>query len=165
MNDLAAWLLEQIAEDERVAHAATTGPWAWWNLEGVDQGWCDNGPSLQRVTDEWMVCEFFCKWVEPDSNHRGEPGKPGHEHRVTDDVVSAFGYDAWGISVEAADAAHIARHDPARVLAECAAKRRIVELQNGFPWCQNDNFDDVFELMALPYADRPGYRPAWKPFP
>jgi hypothetical protein len=25
-------------------------------------------------------------------------------------------------------AAHIARHDPARVLAECAAKRRIVEL-------------------------------------
>src|SRR5438067_2058538 len=26
------------------------------------------------------------------------------------------------------DAAHIARHDPARVLAECEAKRRIVEL-------------------------------------
>ena len=33
------------------AEAATEGPWSWWNLEGVDQGWDDNGPNLYGPTD------------------------------------------------------------------------------------------------------------------
>jgi hypothetical protein len=50
----------------------------------------------------------------------------------------------------------IARWDPARVLAECAAKRRIVEMyagQHGQPY--------VLHFLALPYADHPDYRQEW----
>ena len=55
---------------------------------------------------------------------------------------------------------------PARVLAECEAKRRIVELVGGGSSihrpgdCQDC---DVMRLLALPYADHPDYREEWKP--
>lgn len=74
------------------------------------------------------------------------------------------------------DARHIARHDPARVLAEVTAKRAIVELHEpyaseshggaacwvcgpgGFPWpCT------TLRLLAMPYADHADYREDWKP--
>ena len=74
---------------------------------------------------------------------------------------------------------HIARHDPARVLAEVEAKRRILD-----GWREADreaHVDDGDERVAalmqgrllayqavtrrlgLPYADRPGYREEWRP--
>jgi hypothetical protein len=65
------------------------------------------------------------------------------------------------------DATHIARWDPARVLAECEAKRRIVELVLDRPI--RDHGDCKCEscwtlrLVALPYADHPDYRAEWKP--
>nr|WP_203620394.1 DUF6221 family protein [Streptomyces sp. SID8499] len=75
-------------------------------------------------------------------------------------------------------ARHIVAHDPARVLREIDAKRRITELcepplvevtspgdsersfipGEGPPWGLN-----VLKLLALPYADRPGYREEWRP--
>ena len=67
---------------------------------------------------------------------------------------------------------HIARHDPARVLAECEAKRRIVEIHgNGDAWCDYcagyaEGMQDechTGRLLALPYADHPDYREEWKP--
>lgn len=71
-------------------------------------------------------------------------------------------------------AEHIARWNPARVLAECDAKRRIVEehakldvtrveaLSN---WERGHQvaLDKVLRLLALPYADRPRYREEWRP--
>ncbi len=66
-------------------------------------------------------------------------------------------------------APHFARHDPARVLAECDAKRRIIErwvhqaeihlqvdLEQTHGWW-------TLCLLALPYADHPHYRPEWRP--
>lgn len=71
-----------------------------------------------------------------------------------------------------ADAVHIARHDPARVLAEVAAKRRI--LNELLPqlrandecvtsqWdADSDTAGDLLRLLALPYADHPDYDPDW----
>lgn len=69
------------------------------------------------------------------------------------------------------DADHIARHDPARVLAEVDAKRRLltqfelrgnsvrrtVQPATGGVW------DDLLRLLALPYAGHPGYRDEWRP--
>ncbi|SCL43181.1 hypothetical protein GA0074692_6751 [Micromonospora pallida] len=69
------------------------------------------------------------------------------------------------------DGAHMARHDPARVLAEVDAKRRlltqfelrgnsvrgIVQPSTGGVW------DDLLRMLALPYADRSGYRSEWRP--
>lgn len=78
-----------------------------------------------------------------------------------------------GVLVANGDAAarHIVRHDPARVLAECAAKRAIVELhgQYGDPLSADygdgapDLAADTLRLLALPYAEHPGYRPEWSP--
>lgn len=68
-------------------------------------------------------------------------------------------------------AEHIVMHDPARVLREIDAKRRLlyqfeqrgnsvratVKPPTGGVW------DDMLRLLALPYADRPGYREEWRP--
>lgn len=61
----------------------------------------------------------------------------------------------------------------ARVLAECEAKRRIVELWQGdkplagrvgmvddYYWYA---LADVLKLLAVPYADRPGFDETWRP--
>lgn len=73
-----------------------------------------------------------------------------------------------------ADGEHVARWSPARVLAECEAKRRIVELHSGdAEWCgwtqggdgtHADMGDDCDTLLALaqPYADHPDFDPAWR---
>ena len=80
-------------------------------------------------------------------------------------------------------AEHVARHDPARVLAECAAKRRIVQAcrdarpemtflgtrppgMADFPIAahgQHQFAAVILALLALPYADHPFYRPEWRP--
>jgi hypothetical protein len=62
--------------------------------------------------------------------------------------------------IDARDASHIARWDPARVLAECAAKRRIVELVEPYV---SRMAGEVLELLALPYAGHEDYDPAWQP--
>lgn len=63
-------------------------------------------------------------------------------------------------------AAHVARHDPARVLAECEAKRRIVArsapLADMQVRRQTRNLAcDTLRALALPYRDHPDFDPAW----
>jgi len=56
---------------------------------------------------------------------------------------------------------HIERWDPARVLAECEAKRRIVEeLREAFG---SRRVGLIFRQLALPYADHPDYDERWRP--
>lgn len=73
-------------------------------------------------------------------------------------------------------AEHIARHDPARVLAEVAAKRAILELHEGSHECsvydhngEIDNCTWVIDggcstvlLLAQPYAGHPHFHPSWQ---
>ena len=62
-----------------------------------------------------------------------------------------------------ADADFIAAHNPARVLREIAAKRRIIdECAWGGP-DHADVYEAVLRRLALPYADRPGYVEDWRP--
>jgi hypothetical protein len=165
------FLLARIAEDEAVARAATGDQWEWWNLEGIDQGWSGQGPDLQTVTNEFRPCPYpGCTWPEGDPNHRGTPGQPGHSHRATETVLTAWGHDAWGVSIDHQDAEHIARHDPARVLAECEAKRRIIGTppygHNGLHLCSDEMTDDhecvVLRALASVYADHPDFNPDWR---
>jgi hypothetical protein len=72
---------------------------------------------------------------------------------------------------------HIARHDPAHVLAEVEAKRRILsevvpeidgmEDRIDGEWGVGDPTEResvaLLRLLALPYADHPDYRQEWKP--
>ena len=99
-------------------------------------------------------------------------------------ATSLFGTDVHDAPADhEPDAEHIARHDPARVLAECEAKRRIVEHADAFADCEvhpgrksetdcdeciaawriNMNDEWYLRFLALPYADHPDYREEWKP--
>ncbi|MEU5900519.1 DUF6221 family protein [Streptomyces venezuelae] len=82
-----------------------------------------------------------------------------------------------------AELKHAERHDPARVLREIDAKRRIIE-QCAY-WNERaareaadppkypqpgldlglllDAMNPILRALALPYADRPGYREDWRP--
>jgi hypothetical protein len=77
---------------------------------------------------------------------------------------------ALGLSV----AKHVRTHDPARVLAECEAKRRIVGIHSGpefgverrhLCWDSliRDDKCETLHALALPYADHLDYREEWKP--
>ncbi|WP_435872931.1 DUF6221 family protein [Micromonospora haikouensis] len=71
--------------------------------------------------------------------------------------------------------AHVLRWSPARVLAEVDAKRRILDFYRadvidvskaGGPpeWVHGTvpvEAHTVLRLLALPYADRPGYQGMW----
>ena len=77
--------------------------------------------------------------------------------------------------IHMSDAQHIAAWDPARVLREIEAKQRIlVEHRQTQPrWCAVCDVPGDYQgreyacttvrLLALPYADRPGYREEWRP--
>ena len=100
---------------------------------------------------------------------------------VPDDPSSTGGMD-WAVC-EAGQGAragtiatHIARHDPAHVLAEVDAKRRILDEQEQAAryakttWGQGNSdqsraraLGKVLRLLALPYADHPDYDEAWRP--
>jgi hypothetical protein len=56
---------------------------------------------------------------------------------------------------------HIVRWDPARALAEVDAKRRI--LDEAIRLMGYDGEFQFLEMLALPYADRAGYREEWRP--
>ncbi|MEV0726000.1 DUF6221 family protein [Micromonospora purpureochromogenes] len=76
---------------------------------------------------------------------------------------------------------HMATHDPARVLADVDAKRHILDAHPlegpskyvPFQYCGTCQDGDGIvtapapcptqRALALPYADRPGYRDEWKP--
>ena len=74
---------------------------------------------------------------------------------------------------------HIARHDPARVLAECAAKRAIVDLAkkasefekwyDDYEWqgtvegSEPLTGDAILYALAAVYKDHADYDPAWSP--
>lgn len=79
------------------------------------------------------------------------------------DTEKATGWWWWPDSESAAER-HIAEHNPDRVLREIDAKRKIVER---YAWLREHGDTGgtawVLPLLALPYADRPGYREEWHP--
>ena len=60
--------------------------------------------------------------------------------------------------------------DPARMLAEREAKRRITELhgsddpkwEGDCPWCGVKGPCLTLRALAMPYADHPDFRPEWR---
>lgn len=137
MDDLVRWLGEQLDTDERIARAATSGPW--------------------HVTEYDYATDFAA----------GIGTTPGEV-----DVVG-HGYEGGGVE-RIEDARHIAAHDPSRVLREIDAKRRLLAIHRPYVpepdqaclGCAGGimfTSCPVVRLLALPYADRPGYREEWRP--
>jgi hypothetical protein len=133
--DLATWLLEQVAADERLAAAQQGAPASCPRWE-----YRPNGHPERGVYEEGRIYLVI-----------------GDEH-------------APRVLLE-----HIATWDPARVLAECDVKRRIIAQHEPEDcWCGEDATELIprpatgracshLRLLALPYSDRPGYREEWRP--
>lgn len=143
--DLASWLLEQIAEDERLAQESIDmrgGSGEWSIAEERRVRWGDPSPNPEILAGGKPIAEF-----------NNEYGGPFH---------------AW----------HAERWDPVRVLAECDAKRQIIDEHTVYqpppdvappvantdcPNCDMATPCPTSRLLALPFADRPGYRQEWRP--
>jgi hypothetical protein len=152
VNDLVSWLRTRLDEDERVALEAAHHDRIW---QYADSG---SGPTVRTgslAEDLWSREGNPSVWTCDDI----EDGCP--------DVASAW----------EAEGQHIARWDPARVLAEVKAKRRILDEYQ--TWCESSdsNRDPVdsqaehdiasglelaIKLLAQPYAGQPGWREEWQ---
>lgn len=85
----------------------------------------------------------------------------------------AVAFDEGSPSTE--QAAHIARHDPARVLTEVKAKRVIVDryaevqemdredAEPEFAYGRAVGLGEAVRLLALPYAEHAEYQESWRP--
>jgi hypothetical protein len=105
--------------------------------------------------------------------------------RITEDerAASAAEHAEPWPDAPAALAAHLARWAPARVLAECEAKRENVERHSAFSVPQQNSGGiatacltcagvddsptdwpcDTLRSIALPYSDHPDYLDEWRP--
>ena len=153
MDDLVRWLGEQLDEDERTARDASAdgdGRWSYVETRGGDHKVVDSLGYTITGHYDIEAQPYFC-----------EP--------------------------------HIARHDPARVLREIDAKRQVLtgytktverveeldalrerlkargqdvfmtEMDRASAIHKRDVLHGVLQILALPYADRPGYREEWRP--
>lgn len=144
MSELADWLLEQIAEDERVAR-----------LAALSVGWRGFGDERVESGKSWIASYHEVKRIRSDD-------APPSDRTVA---------DCGSLMLDRAK--HIAAFDPARVLAECESKRRIIA-EHGANKYRVDPCDAhdarletipcaTLRLLALPYADRQGFREEWRP--
>jgi hypothetical protein len=109
--------------------------------------------------------DMSARWTAASTPYGGDQGHPRwYVNDAYDDgvigKVDPQGNDDEGV------ARHIARHDPARVLAEVDAKRRRLELLADAIRRGHDDSDIATELLpleALPYADHPDYKDTWRP--
>jgi len=131
---LTDFLLARIAEDEAAAEAAnlTPGDPDWYVLRGPEQ-------APQRYTVRTRYCR------RPVARTQDIPSVDAWQEPPREDPA--------GILDGAAVAAHIARWDPARVLAECAAWRAAVRSGD----------EVVLRALAAVHADHPDYREEWSP--
>jgi len=139
MDELVEWLRAQLEIDEEIARAAA-------HYEAGN--WTTKGGHPVSVADELVEqADTFERVVVFDE------GSPSEEQ-----------------------AHHIAEHDPARVLREIDAKRQVLaEYEQAAryattTWGQSNadqsrarTLGKVMRLLALPYADRPGYKESWRP--
>lgn len=157
MDELVRWLGEQLDEDERIARAAIRAGGdvpggvpgaAHWRFGNA---FTDEGGTYWQITTMPPDAEVFGP-VELIGS--GMSGGGAHEPEI---------------------ARHAVAHDPARVLREINAKRQLVERYERAMENRRAHPDDLasagallalhgaVKLLALPYADRPGYREEWRP--
>ena len=99
------------------------------------------------------------------------------DHRVAEAAVDHLSAQMSYVEVYIQQATdHIDRFTPARVLAEVAAKRRLIDqivpkveaywrAVNSEWGCEYDDpdGDDVLKILALPYASHSEYDESWRP--
>jgi hypothetical protein len=139
--EITEFLTARLGEDEAAARAAFNAPERGNRRPIVPDGrWNvgDEEPGMRRLPED----ERDLSWPE---------------------YVTGIGiiiYPEGGHTAE--HAAHIARHDPARVLREVEAKRAIVAAVAESPGEATGLGVAMLHLAAV-YADHPDYRQEWRP--
>ncbi|MFF3158491.1 DUF6221 family protein [Streptomyces sp. NPDC057910] len=148
MDDLVQFLRDRLDEDETVAHLAAE-PESWMELN-------------RQPRADWHVQ----LWADPDvAAVIADPESSAYPVAATPDGMDERDAEAR--------ATHIARHDPARVLADVEAKRELlgryealesgVLVMTGAESILSEYRRVVLPSLALPYADHPDYREEWRP--
>jgi hypothetical protein len=121
---------------------------------------------MKQAPEPATLADFLLARVAEDEAAAGDAFYEGQHWYAEEEGVSRWpGDDTVWDADRKRDAQHVVRWQPARVLAECEAKRRIVELD----WRGDDSGpaqllqEDVLRLLALSYADHPDYRQEWRP--
>lgn len=99
----------------------------------------------ERVRNDYPFLTWDVDWEEVGWDKYREPtGQSWHSFRCS------YGIGELGLDCDCGV--------PARVLAECAAKRELVRLYG-----TTHGPSLVTRLLALPYADHADYQESWKP--
>jgi hypothetical protein len=144
-DDIVVFIRARLDEDEQAARAATAGPWRY-------------NPAKQWLNPPELAM--------PHAVHR----MLGGEEFVGSGPLNAANCVALtgprDDPAAMSDAAHIARHDPARVLLGVQAKRAILGLWNapdhlygGYGEC----YGEVVHLLASEWSTHPDYQQEWTP--
>ncbi|MFD8866035.1 DUF6221 family protein [Streptomyces sp. NPDC059590] len=135
MDELVRWLGEQLDEEEAAAFAA----------------------------GHLLTGHLALRWGAAGSDVWPQEQVEGvqAERVVAGDLME----EMPGYEVARARALHIAGHDPDRVMGEIDAKRRMIGRikSNAAVMGWDEVHGDLLRLLALPYADRPGYLEKWRP--
>lgn len=142
MTDLVEFLRARLDEDEQAAQRACEYASAEWHLDA------EFGETVLWWPPEPDVAE--------NERRHGIP--------VTADVWRGQTIESSGARI----APHIARHDPARVLREVEAKRRIIseyeryaaERRRAMGGWDSSEPSPIIVALAAVYADHPDYDPA-----
>lgn len=140
VNDLIEFLTRCNDEDEAAAEAASLAAYSSWQV--------DSGYVLVADNDGWTYC------------------LTGYE-KTSGAVLDSM---TLGAVVCEEPAEHIALHDPARVLRECAARRWLIEgyrraVSHEDPHehdCRSAAYAGALLLSAQSYADHPDFRDEWR---
>ena len=120
---------------------------------------------LARIAeDEAAVAELVADYKRTADIHGGNP-----ELKVTFDppapnsnMHGEMWYPDYGLTPD--DYWGYFDTDPARVMAECAAKRGIIEEPFADDWTgSQDKWTNVLEWLALPYSWHKDYSEDWRP--
>ena len=156
---ITEFLEARIAEDEAVALAASGS-----TVEGEIGAW-----SPVSGGDQWAVGDgdFEVEVLVALRPSLPLPPKPlsGYWGAVTGWQDLEHADRAYVLPL----AEHIARHDPARVLAECAAKRAIIEAcerledqrLDSNDWSMDLTSEVILGPLAAVYADHADYQQEW----
>jgi len=122
------------------------------------------------------ITEFLqARIAEDEAVARAASPGPWHtnaestEVLASDDIEVAEGFALSGTQLRATTE-HIARYDPARVLAECAAKRAIIEdwedpeddgVWEGYDYGCALTTDRAARALAAAYSDHQDYQQEW----
>lgn len=114
---------------------------------------------LARIAEEESVARAAVRRIEHSSPGRWYWSNAGEAVFLDETSVPVV----WGDEQSRPAGRHIVRHDPARVLADCEVKRRILELAGVKETERPGILGPVAALLASSYADHPDYSEQWRP--